>query len=128
MSQNHQQIENEVSPKKPQGGRAVEPDQQLAQMRVALKKNLNRQIQFMRNSCVRCGLCADACHYSCLEDDEDLIPANKLETLSKVLHKYFHPAQSLLPGFKSDLPPDAVLYRARTFRIGAPGGKCVSGR
>jgi Fe-S oxidoreductase len=116
MEQNSKEIDRAGSTRKPTGGQLVEPDRQLAVMRQALEKNLSRQIQFMLNSCVNCGLCADSCHYYCADGDSELIPANKIKKLSGILQKYFHPVKSRLPGFKASGPPDEQmitdLYRA----------------
>jgi ferredoxin len=116
MEQNTQEVDRDDSIRKPAGGRLIKPANQLKIMRQALKKNLSRQIQFMRNSCVDCGLCADSCHYYCADGDGELIPANKLKKLSGILQTYFHPLRSRLPGFKSSNQPDeqmiSDLYQA----------------
>ena len=65
--------------------------QQIDQMRLVLKNNLSRQRLFMMQACIHCGICAEACHYYCSTEDPDLIPANKLERVSLILEKYFHP-------------------------------------
>lgn len=97
-------------------------------MQTALKENLSRQIQFMRNSCVNCGLCADACHYCFENDDPAVIPANKMHAFSTFLNKYFHPVKSRLPGFShSDLPNEQALtelYQA-AFQNCSICGKCA---
>jgi Fe-S oxidoreductase len=116
MKQNDKQMEEKAPVRKPEGGHAVEPARQLDCMRQVLKKNLNRQVRSMLNSCVSCGLCAEACHYYCADGDSELIPANKIKKLSGVLQKYFHPLKSHLPGFQGNGPPDeqmiTELYRA----------------
>jgi len=116
MEQNSKEIDSADSTRKPVGGRPVDPARQLAHMQQALEKNLSRQIQFMLNSCVNCGLCADACHYYCADGDSELIPANKVNKLSRILQKYFHPVKSRLPGFKVHGRPDekmiTELYQA----------------
>jgi Fe-S oxidoreductase len=50
-------------------------------------------------SCVRCGLCADSCHY--FLDDRDLksIPAYKLNLIIRVFKKYFSRGGRLVPGW-----------------------------
>ena len=104
------------------------PENKRASMQTALKENLSRQIQFMRNSCINCGLCADACHYCFENDDPAVIPANKMHTLSTFLNKYFHPVKSRLPGFShSDLPDEQALtelYQA-AFQNCSICGKCA---
>ena len=89
---------------------AVEPDRQMENMRRALKKNLSRQIQFMLNSCVNCGLCAESCHYYCSTGDSELIPVNKFEKLSNLLQTYFHPVRSRFSFLKkSDYPDEEII-------------------
>ncbi|CAB1057479.1 hypothetical protein D1BOALGB6SA_2232 [Olavius sp. associated proteobacterium Delta 1] len=128
MEQDDKQIENKESAPKPVGGQVVEPDTQLSVMRQALKKNRNRQIQFMLNSCVNCGLCAESCHYYCADGNSEVIPANKIKKLSRVLQKYFHPVKSRLPGFQEIGQPDeqmiSELYRA-AYENCTMCGKCA---
>jgi len=116
MEPNGKQIDRDNPAEKPAGGQLVEPGRQLAVMGRALEKNLSRQIQFMLNSCVNCGLCADSCHYYRPDGDGELIPANKVKKLSRILQKYFHPIKSRLPGFKGHKRPDekmiTELYQA----------------
>ena len=88
------------------------PDRQKEKMRRALKGNLTRQIQFMLNSCVNCGLCAESCHYYCSTGDRELIPVNKFEKLSDLLHSYFHPVKSRLPFlYKSNHSLEEMINR-----------------
>jgi len=42
----------------------------------------------MMNSCVNCGMCADACHYYLSTNDPRLIPASKMEKLTRILRKH----------------------------------------
>jgi len=116
MEQNDKRMEEKAPVIKPEGGRAVEPDRQLDYMRLILKKNLNRQVRSMLNSCVSCGLCAESCHYYCADGDSELIPANKIKKFSGLLQKYFHPVKTHLPGFQENGQPDeqmiTELYRA----------------
>ena len=109
MEPNTQPIDRDEPTRKPAGGQPVDPDRQRDIMGRALEKNLTRQIQFMLNSCVNCGLCADSCHYYCADNDRELIPANKSEKLSKILKKYYHPVKSRLPGFSATGRPDEQM-------------------
>ena len=128
MEPKDKQIEEKETARKPEGGRPIEPDQQLRFMRQALKENFNRQVQTMLNSCVSCGLCAEACHYYSDENDRDLIPANKIKKLAELLHRYFHPLKSKMPGFQTLVQPDEKildeLYRA-AFENCTICGKCA---
>jgi Fe-S oxidoreductase len=82
----------------------------------ALKKNLSRQIQFMLNSCVNCGLCAESCHYYSATGESEFIPVNKFKKLSRLLQTHFHPVKSRLPFLmKHDRPDEQMiieLYKA----------------
>jgi Fe-S oxidoreductase len=97
MNQNNTHIDRNDSVIEPQGAGAAETGRTMKQMGRAVKKNLNRQIQFMLNSCVNCGLCAESCHYYCATGDSDLIPANKFKKVHKILQTHFHPVKSRLP-------------------------------
>ena len=116
MEQDHIEINPNDSNRKSQGTGAVEPYRKMSQMSQALRKNLSRKIQFMLNSCVNCGLCAESCHYYCATGDSDLIPVNKFNKLSRILQTHFHPVKSLLPFFKTHDGPDeqmvSELYKA----------------
>ena len=116
MKQNGIDIDIDDSTSEPQGAGDVIPDRKMAQMGRAVKKNLSRQIQFMLNSCVNCGLCAEACHYYCAMGDSDLIPVNKFKKLSRILQTHFHPVKSRLPFLiKPDCPDEHMitdLYKA----------------
>lgn len=41
------------------------------------------------NSCVRCGLCSDSCHYYLTDKDVKSLPAYKLSLITKIFKKYF---------------------------------------
>ena len=116
MKQNSISIDKNDSSIESQDTGEVKPDGQIKQMRRAVKKNLSRQIQFMLNSCVNCGLCAQACHYYCATNDSELIPVNKFKKLSRILQTHFHPVKSRLPFLiKRDQPDEHMiidLYKA----------------
>ena len=116
MDPNHNQKATNDSSPTAESRDGVDSDRQLDGMRQALKHNLNRQIQFMINSCVNCGLCAEACHYYCADPDAELIPSNKFKKLSRILQTHFHPLKSRLPGYKGSGLPDekmiSELYQA----------------
>ena len=68
--------------------------QKSQQMGQAVKKNLSGQLLSMMNSCVHCGVCAEACHYCVSTGDLDLMPAVKLEKMSEILRKHFPRSRS----------------------------------
>ena len=49
-------------------------------------------------SCVRCGLCSDSCHYYLTDRDVRSVPAYKLNLVAKVFKKYFSLTGKTLPG------------------------------
>ena len=116
MKQNGIDIDIDDSTIEPQDAGAVEPDRKKAQMGRAVKKNLSRQIQFMLNSCVNCGLCAESCHYYCATGDSELIPVSKFKKLSRILQTHFHPVKSrlafLMKFGRPDLQMIDELYKA----------------
>ena len=85
MEQNRKQIERNNSTGKLVGGQVVDPDRQLEFMGRALKKNLSRQIQFMLNNCVNCGLCAKACHYYFSDGDIEVKSIVEMTSESLIL-------------------------------------------
>ena len=110
MEPTAKQIDNSDQTGNSPGIEVVEPARQMEKMRRTLKQNLSRQIQFMLKSCVNCGLCAESCHYYCSTGNSDLIPANKSEKLSNLLHTYFHPVKSRLTFLNnSDYPDEEMI-------------------
>lgn len=49
-------------------------------------------------SCVRCGLCSDSCHYYLSDKDVKSIPAYKLNLVAKVFRKYYSLIGKMIPG------------------------------
>lgn len=86
-----------VSPVPGQGDHSLTPGSEKREMRLAMKGNLNRRVLSMMNTCVHCGLCAEACHYYCSTGDRRLIPATKLERLSHLVDKHLWSPGSLFP-------------------------------
>jgi len=55
----------------------------------AFHQKLNNQYAAYLNSCVRCGLCADSCHYYLANREIPSIPAYKLGLVEQIFKKYF---------------------------------------
>lgn len=53
------------------------------------KEKIHHEYATYLNSCVRCGLCADSCHYYLTDKDVKSLPAYKLSLVVKVFKKYF---------------------------------------
>ena len=110
MKQNSINIDKNDPTLETQDAGALEPHREMEQMGRAVKKNLSRQIQFMLNSCVNCGVCAESCHYYCATNDSEVIPVNKFKILARILQTHFHPVKSRLPFLvKHDRPDEQVL-------------------
>jgi len=54
-----------------------------------LQSKLNGKLLTHLNSCVRCGLCADSCHYYLSEKSPKHIPGQKVEVLSSIYRRHF---------------------------------------
>jgi len=69
-----------------------------------------RFAQFMKDGCVRCGLCSSACHYYASVQDPELIPANKARKVSQILRQRVGPLRARLSlGLGRGGPGDAAL-------------------
>jgi len=55
------------------------------------KKSITSDYAAFLNSCVRCGLCADSCHYYLSNPEIESMPAYKLNLIAKVFKKHFTP-------------------------------------
>ncbi len=100
-------------------GQALPPlsDEQIQRMREVLDKYPDaRHALFMRNACVRCGWCADSCHYYLSTGDPDLTPAAKSERVRRILRTSLRPGSSLIPFLKKERIIDGrergELYKA----------------
>ncbi|MBI5251869.1 MAG: (Fe-S)-binding protein [Desulfomonile tiedjei] len=61
---------------------------------------MNRVVQASLATCVRCGLCSDACHYSlAMPDDETMAPMYKAETFRQWYRSRYDWVGKLLPSF-----------------------------
>ncbi len=72
----------------PDGDHPADKDQQWVRIRGAVESNLNRKALVMMEACVRCGLCAKACHYYTSNADPRVIPANKIEKVYRFLKSF----------------------------------------
>jgi Fe-S oxidoreductase len=60
----------------------------LQKILLILKKRLHSDYAAFLNSCVRCGLCADSCHYYLANQDIKSMPAYKLNLIARVFKKH----------------------------------------
>jgi len=64
-----------------------------------LRQRLNRQLEASLEVCVRCGVCADSCHYYVSNPKPEYVPAYRAEQLRKVYRKLFDPVAGAAPGW-----------------------------
>ncbi len=57
-----------------------------------------RSLQVYMDICVKCGACADKCHYYLGTRDAHNMPVQRAELMRSVYRRYFTPAGKLLPG------------------------------
>lgn len=72
-----------------------------------IKHRLGARIAAFLNACVRCGLCADTCHFHLADRETDSIPAVKVDTLNRFYRRYHTLLGRLFPAFvgAKDLTP-----------------------
>ncbi len=54
-----------------------------------LNQKLEGRLRSHLNSCVRCGLCGESCHYYLANNDSRYLPANKVEQISRIYRRYY---------------------------------------
>jgi Fe-S oxidoreductase len=64
-----------------------------------LRQRLNRQLEASLEVCVRCGLCAESCHYYVSDPKPEYVPAYRAEQLRKIYRKLFDPLGKATPGW-----------------------------
>ena len=93
-----------------------------------LRQRLNRQLEASLEVCVRCGICADSCHYYVANPRPEHIPAYRAEQLRKVYRRLFDPVGKAAPGWAGAVELDQemvnkLLYAA--FGTCTMCGRCV---
>ncbi len=64
-----------------------------------LRQRLNRQLEASLEVCVRCGLCADSCHYYVSNPKPEHVPAYRAEQVRKIYRQLFDPLGKAAPGW-----------------------------
>ena len=64
-----------------------------------LRQRLNRQLEASLEVCVRCGLCAESCHYYVANPKPEYVPAYRAEQLRKIYRNLFDPMGKAAPGW-----------------------------
>jgi Fe-S oxidoreductase len=76
----------------------------------ALKKRLKGRLLTHLNSCVRCGLCGESCHYYLRYGEPRFMPGNKVDQIARLYRRYFTAQGRLLPRWfgARDLDREAI--------------------
>jgi Fe-S oxidoreductase len=64
-----------------------------------LRQRLNRQLEASFEVCVRCGLCAESCHYYVANPKPEHVPAYRAEQVRKIYRQLFDPLGKVSPGW-----------------------------
>lgn len=62
------------------------------------REKLDRADASYLQTCVRCGLCAESCHYYRTDGELESVPAHKLDQVAAVFRRYLAPLGRLAPG------------------------------
>lgn len=74
-------------------------DEKAALALEVLRQRLNRQLEASLEVCVRCGLCAESCHYYVSNPKPEYVPAYRAEQLRKIYRKLSDPVSQIAPGW-----------------------------
>jgi Fe-S oxidoreductase len=88
--------------------------------------SLNRQLLASLEVCVRCGVCAEACHYYVSNPRPEYVPAYRAEQLRKLYRSLFDPVGKVAPGWVGAAPLDEEL--AEQLLLTAFGSCTMCGR
>jgi Fe-S oxidoreductase len=64
-----------------------------------LQSRLNRALEASFEACVRCGLCAEACHYYMANPKPEHVPAHRAELLRSLYRSQADPMAKIAPGW-----------------------------
>jgi len=93
-----------------------------------LRQRLNRQLEASLEVCVRCGVCADSCHYYVSNPRPEHVPAYRAEQLRKVYRKLFDLVAGAASGWvgAADLDQEMIEQLVMTaFGSCTMCGRCV---
>jgi Fe-S oxidoreductase len=93
-----------------------------------LRKRWNRQLEAALEVCVRCGLCAESCHYYVANPKPEYVPAYRAEQLRKLARHLNDPLSKLAPGWTGAHPLDAEMVESlmmAAFGTCTMCGRCV---
>jgi len=79
-------------------------DEKAALALEVLRQRLNRQLEASLEVCVRCGLCAESCHYYVANPKPEYVPAYRAEQLRKLYRSINDPLSKIAPGWTGAAP------------------------
>src|SRR5574340_817743 len=74
-----------------------------------LRQRLNRQVQASLEACVRCGICAESCHYYVSNPKPEHVPAYRAEQLRKLYRTLYDATSKVVPSWTGAAPFDQEL-------------------
>lgn len=80
--------------------------QRVANARAVMRAKIDRSMAVDLESCVKCGYCAEACHYSVSNPDPRYVPTRKMELLRRVYDREMSPFRMLKRLFVADIGID----------------------
>lgn len=101
-------------------------DEKAATAIEVLRKSLNRQLEASLEVCVRCGVCAEACHYYVSTPKPEYVPAYRAEQLRKIYRNLFDPVGKAAPNWVGAAPLDEEM--AEQLLLNAFGSCTMCGR
>ena len=93
-----------------------------------LRQRLNRQLQASLEVCVRCGICADSCHYYVANPTPEHVPAYRAEQLRKIYRRLFDPLGKVVPSWVGAAELDQAMVdklMVAAFGTCTMCGRCV---
>lgn len=84
-------------------------DEKSALALAVLRDSLSQQLEASLEVCVRCGVCAEACHYYVADPKPEHIPAYRAEQLRRLYRGLFDPVGKRVPGWVGAAPLDQDL-------------------
>jgi Fe-S oxidoreductase len=103
-------------------GRFELTDEKAAVAVEVLRARLNQQLEASLEVCVRCGVCAEACHYYVSDSKPQHIPAYRAEQVRKLYRSLFDPVGKRLGKWAGAAPLDQELTQSL---IEAAFGSCT---
>lgn len=103
-------------------------DEKVAIALEVLRKRMNRQLEAALEVCVRCGLCAESCHYYVANPKPEYVPAYRAEQLRKLHRHMTDTVSKVAPGWTGASPLDAELVEKlmmSAFGTCTMCGRCV---